>query len=118
MLWGAHLAGMRIELVTRHTLTEYFEKNPESTAEGKSFAKILLVEDNVVNQKVAMRMLEKIGCQVESAFNGKEGLEKLLQGNYDLVFIDCQVLHERFEIFFGCIDPRVSSIRSTPDCWS
>jgi signal transduction histidine kinase/CheY-like chemotaxis protein len=52
---------------------------------------ILVVEDNPVNQKVAVRILEKIGCGVEMARNGVEAVEKVRGGNYDIVFMDCQM---------------------------
>ncbi|MBU0755887.1 MAG: PAS domain S-box protein, partial [Planctomycetes bacterium] len=50
---------------------------------------ILLVEDNIVNQKVAARMLEKLGCRVEIAENGKVSLEQLRDRTYNLVLMDC-----------------------------
>ena len=52
---------------------------------------ILVVEDNLVNQKVAVRILEKIGCGVETAMNGLEAVEKVRKGDYDIVFMDCQM---------------------------
>lgn len=54
-------------------------------------ANVLLTEDNVVNQKVAMRLLEKLGCTVDVAENGKKCLEMLKDKKYDLILMDCQM---------------------------
>ncbi|WP_375748759.1 ATP-binding protein [Vibrio sp. HN007] len=53
--------------------------------------KILLVEDNEVNQEVATIMLESMGLQVDAAINGREAISKLKQGVYDLVLMDIQM---------------------------
>jgi PAS domain S-box-containing protein len=54
--------------------------------------KILLVEDNAVNQKVADIMLKKLNCEVTLASNGKEAVAKLQQPHhFELVFMDCQM---------------------------
>jgi signal transduction histidine kinase/ActR/RegA family two-component response regulator len=53
--------------------------------------RVLLVEDNPVNQKVAIRMLQKLGCVVELAENGQQALEKLEHASYDIVLMDMQM---------------------------
>ncbi len=52
---------------------------------------ILLAEDNPVNQRVALRMLEKLGAKVDLAVNGLEALQMALAADYDLVLMDCQM---------------------------
>jgi hypothetical protein len=53
--------------------------------------RVLIAEDQPVNQRVAMKFLEKLGLQVDLASNGQQALEKLATGSYDLVFMDCQM---------------------------
>lgn len=52
---------------------------------------ILVVEDNAVNQKVAVRMIRKLGYQCEVAGNGREAVELLSQRSFTMVFMDCQM---------------------------
>ena len=54
-------------------------------------SRILLVEDYPPNRQMAKTMLEKMGCQVETAQNGEEALERLEQADYDAVLMDCQM---------------------------
>ena len=53
--------------------------------------KVLVVEDNAVNQKVAAIILEKLGCRVDLAANGREALEASMRIVYDCIFMDCQM---------------------------
>ncbi|MBI3650720.1 MAG: response regulator, partial [Acidobacteria bacterium] len=54
-------------------------------------ARVLVVEDHIVNQKVARRILEKMGCHVDLAANGREAVEMVALLPYDLVFMDCRM---------------------------
>ncbi|HTS76662.1 MAG TPA: response regulator [Bryobacteraceae bacterium] len=67
---------------TVSTLSGRFEDVP---------VRVLVVEDNVINQKVIGRMLEKLGIRCDVAANGREALELMELLPYDLVFMDCQM---------------------------
>ncbi len=56
--------------------------------------KVLLVEDNVINQKVGIRILESMGCKVKVAVNGRDCLEVLQQTQpepFQIILMDCQM---------------------------
>jgi signal transduction histidine kinase/CheY-like chemotaxis protein/HPt (histidine-containing phosphotransfer) domain-containing protein len=74
--------GERRPLVTRHTMIE---------ARSHAQARILLAEDNLVNQRIAVKLLEKMGCRVDVVDNGRHALEALETTGYDLVLMDCQM---------------------------
>ena len=52
---------------------------------------VLVAEDNVVNQKVAVRMLERIGIRADVAANGREAVEMQRLVHYDVILMDCQM---------------------------
>ena len=53
--------------------------------------RVLLVEDNIINQKVALGLLGSTGCDVEVASNGQEALDAVAARSYDLVLMDMQM---------------------------
>ena len=73
---------------------------PQVTFEGDPLAatgpiatgiRILLAEDNLVNQKVAAKHLEKMGCVVTIAGNGQEAVDSMVDNEFDMVLMDCQM---------------------------
>ncbi|MGZ8797926.1 MAG: response regulator, partial [Thermoanaerobaculia bacterium] len=60
-------------------------------APPRSSRRVLVVDDNVVNQKVALRQLQKLGFAAEAVGNGIEALDALSRIAYDLVLMDCQM---------------------------
>jgi len=67
------------------------ESSFESPAPSPMGYRVLVVEDNTVNQIVARKSLENLGLAVDLANNGRHALERLAVANYDLVFMDCQM---------------------------
>jgi signal transduction histidine kinase/ActR/RegA family two-component response regulator len=64
---------------------------PSIATEATGGGRLLLVEDNFVNQRVAVYMLAKLGYQVDVALHGREAIGMLGKLQYDLVLMDCQM---------------------------
>jgi two-component system sensor histidine kinase/response regulator len=67
--------------VTKYTLSE--EKRRKN--------RVLIVEDNIINQKLVLRMIEKFGFQADIAGNGKEALKTLERFHYHIILMDVQM---------------------------
>ena len=63
----------------------------DSTMGQRHPLRILLAEDNTINQKVALRMLERLGYRADVAGNGLEVIEAVLQRPYDVILMDVQM---------------------------
>jgi len=103
--WAQAPEGTESGLITRHSVAEARAAasgsphplhgsaplDPGSKEPRAVWARVLVVEDNAVNQKVAKRLLEKMGCHVDLAANGKEALEMFERMPFDGIFMDCQM---------------------------
>jgi PAS domain S-box-containing protein len=69
-------------MITRHALR---------AQRSQTRNRILLAEDNLINQKVALRMLEKLGLNVDIVVDGNAAIAAWQSGNFDLILMDCQM---------------------------
>jgi CheY-like chemotaxis protein/HPt (histidine-containing phosphotransfer) domain-containing protein len=72
--------GEKVPVITRHSIQE-----------ARRRLNVLLAEDNLVNQEVAVKMLEKRGHRVVAAPNGKKAMEALHKESFDLILMDIQM---------------------------
>lgn len=102
--WDRTIAGVVTKPIRGKTLLDILThgRNPPPIASdlflasgvlgrGVSNCRILVAEDNLVNQKVASRMIEKLGHPVDVVSNGNEALLAIEQKEYGLVLMDCQM---------------------------
>jgi len=91
--WAARRRHLPEQLSNLQQATTGGRKNNNSAAEDAPYAglRVLLAEDNLVNQKVAVGMLEKLGCQVDVAGDGQKAVEISARGGHHLILMDCQM---------------------------
>ncbi|MEO5371615.1 MAG: response regulator [Magnetococcus sp. DMHC-1] len=77
--------------VPRQFRSRRSETDDESIRQQIGGARVLLVEDNRINQQVAREILEHVGLVVDIANNGREGVEQVTLSSYDLVLMDLQM---------------------------
>jgi CheY-like chemotaxis protein/HPt (histidine-containing phosphotransfer) domain-containing protein len=82
---------VRLNLAQSDVLEGLFEEEGLSDWRVAEGTRILLVEDNELNQQVAAELLQAVGCVVEIAANGSDALRRLVEERYDLVFMDMQM---------------------------
>jgi signal transduction histidine kinase/CheY-like chemotaxis protein len=96
LVWGLPLRPSRIPRLAREALEGSAAAPrpveppapPDSSLAG---IRVLLAEDNAVNRKIAVRILERLGCSVEVAANGREAVGLAVRTPFDVVLMDCQM---------------------------
>jgi signal transduction histidine kinase/ActR/RegA family two-component response regulator len=77
--------------IMRNSMESRDTPSPSCTDAFHSPRRILIVDDNEINQVVACKFLQKLGYQVEVARNGRDAIESLARANYDAVLMDCEM---------------------------
>jgi two-component system, sensor histidine kinase and response regulator len=88
---AAHLANLIDQVLTgKAQHAPALKSSPQATPTFRGY-KILLVEDNPVNQRVAQRILQNLAAEVTIANNGAEALERIAADSFHAVLMDCQM---------------------------
>lgn len=77
--------------LSRNIRKSILRKKTNVEAKVPTGLRVLVAEDHPVNQRLAIRLLERMGCVVESAVDGLEAVEKATHQNYHLILMDCQM---------------------------
>ena len=77
--------------IQRMTSAEPMKSSVASMMDRTTPFRILVVDDNETNQVVACKFLQKLGCQVEVARNGREAVDSIARAPYDAVLMDCEM---------------------------
>lgn len=91
LIIAAKRKGKTLPLVTRHTLRQATTAEKSAAVKLSFNARILVAEDNRINQMMVLQMLELMDCKVDIANNGKEAIEMIQKVEYDLVLMDCMM---------------------------
>ena len=88
---GTQMEQEESEATSQELKLKNHENNSNYHSPGSPKLRILLAEDNLVNQKVALKQLQSLGYSADVAGNGKEVLQLLEKIPYDLILMDCQM---------------------------
>jgi CheY-like chemotaxis protein len=77
--------------IQRATFAQAVMPPMASMADRATPLRILVVDDNEINQVVACKFLQKLGCHAEVARNGREALDSIAKVVYDAVLMDCEM---------------------------
>jgi two-component system sensor histidine kinase/response regulator len=87
--WKAHTSGATTQVITRAAVAGAPAAADEAVAPARRRA--LVVEDDTTNQRVAVKMLERMGWRVDVSANGHEALDLVRQLPYDVILLDCRM---------------------------
>jgi CheY-like chemotaxis protein/HPt (histidine-containing phosphotransfer) domain-containing protein len=90
LVWRDYSAGNTTNMIEYTPATSSDDKPDIGTVQFSN-PNILIAEDNRTNQSVVQEILEQAGCVIDIAVNGKEAIKKIANGDYDLVYMDCEM---------------------------
>jgi CheY-like chemotaxis protein len=110
--WKAHRSGTASTVVTRAAIAGLPNSADEALAPSRRRA--LVVEDDTTNQRVAVKMLEKLGWRVDVSGNGREALDLVRQLPYDVILLDCRMPYMNGFEFARAVRQMEKPISATP----
>lgn len=82
---------MVLPVIDKNSIPQPEEKSSSSPPDQLKGLKILLVDDNLINQEVALEILKQFGCRTTLAMNGLQATDFTKKDTYDLILMDCQM---------------------------
>jgi signal transduction histidine kinase/CheY-like chemotaxis protein len=79
------------DAVDRRPIAEASDRRSAAVVSEPLGLRVLVAEDNIVNQRVVLRMLRRLGCEAEAVANGDEAFAAVRCGGFDVVLMDCQM---------------------------
>ena len=87
------------------------QSSNDRTSQHQEQIRALFVDDNLVNQKLSSKFLQKLGCEILVVDNGQKAVSQVMESKFDIVFMDCQMpVMDGYEA--------TKSIRGLSDDWA